>query len=85
MWLLLPVERMIGGQIVLVNPDEMEEFANALSSLLESADYRASLGRAAYLRCRKMFDWDIIAQNWASLLEEVSGRSGSVRVCRSTL
>ena len=79
------IPEVLGEAGILVNPDEMEEFANALSSLLERADYRASLGRAAYLRCRKMFDWDIIAQNWASFLEEVSGRSGSVRVCRSTL
>ena len=76
---------MLGEAGIVVNPDEVEEFADALSSLLERADYRASLGRAAYLRCRQMFDWDIIAQHWATFLEEVSGENDSVRNCPSTL
>jgi len=79
------IPEVLGETGILVNPDEVEAFADALSSLLESADYRASLGRAAYLRCREMFDWDIIAQRWASFLEEAGGGSGSVRVCPSTL
>ncbi len=79
------IPEVLGEAGILVNPDEVEALADALSSLLERADYRAALGRAAYLRCREMFDWDIIAQHWASLLEEVRGESGSVRVCPSTL
>ena len=77
------IPEVLGETGILVNPDEVEEFAVALSSLLERADYRASLGRAAYLRCREMFDWDIIARHWASFLEEVRGESGSVRICPS--
>ncbi len=63
---------------IVVNPEDVEEFAVALSSLLESADYRASLGRAARLRCREIFDWEIIARYWASLLEEVADEGDSV-------
>jgi spore coat protein SA len=70
------IPEVLGETGILVNPDEVEEFANALSSLLEKADYRASLGLAASLRCRKMFDWDIIAQCWVSFLEEFRGESG---------
>ena len=47
------------------------DLADALSCLLEKPDYRTSLGRAANLRCREMFDWDIVAGHWASILEEV--------------
>ena len=79
------IPEVLGEAGIVVNPDEVEEFADALSSLLERADYRASLGRAAYLRCRQMFDWDIIAQHWATFLEEVSGENDSVRNCPSTL
>jgi spore coat protein SA len=79
------IPEVLGEAGILVNPEDTEEFAGALSSLLEKPDYRASLGRAAYLRCQKMFDWDIIAQHWASILEEVRGESGSVRTCPSTL
>jgi spore coat protein SA len=67
------IPEVLGEAGILVNPDEVEEFAAALSNLLERADYRASLGRAAYLRCREMFDWNIIARRWASFLEEVGG------------
>src|SRR4029077_13302061 len=79
------IPEVLGESGIIVNPEDTEEFAGALSSLLEKRDFRASLGRAAYLRCQKMFDWDIIAQHWASILEEVRGESGSVRTCPSTL
>jgi len=67
------IPEVLGEAGILVNPDEVEAFADALSNLLERADYRAALGRAAYLRCREMFDWNIIARRWASFLEEVGG------------
>ena len=73
------IPEVLGEAGILVNPEEVEAFAGALSSLLENADYRTSLGRAAYLRGREMFDWEIIAKHWASLLEEAGGGRGSVR------
>ncbi len=79
------IPEVLGEAGILVNPDDVKELAGALSSLLERPDYRASLGRAAYLRCREMFDWNIIAQHWASFLEEISGENNSVRSCPSTL
>ena len=74
------IPEVLGDAGVLVNPDDEEEFAAALSNILERADYRATLGRAAYLRCRQMFDWDIIAQHWASFLEEVRDANDSVQI-----
>lgn len=73
------IPEVLGDAGIVVNPEEVEEFAAALSSLLEKPDHRASLGRAAYVRSRKMFDWDVIAGHWASILEEGRGESDSVR------
>jgi spore coat protein SA len=64
------IPEVVGNTGALLNPENTEEFAEALSSLLERPDYRASLGRDAYLRCRSMFDWDVIAAHWASILFE---------------
>jgi spore coat protein SA len=72
------IPEVLGDAGIVVNPEDMEEFAAALSSLLENADYRASLGRAARLRCREIFDWEIIARYWASLLEEIADEGDSV-------
>jgi spore coat protein SA len=64
------IPEVLGDTGRLVNPEDVEGFAEALSSLLERPDYRATLGRDAYLRCRKMFDWEVIAAHWASILFE---------------
>jgi len=71
---------VLGDAGILVNPDAEEEFASALSNILERPDYRASLGCAGYRRCRQMFDWDIIARHWASFLEQTRGANDSVQV-----
>jgi spore coat protein SA len=62
------IPEVLGETGMLVNPQEEEQFADALSRLLEMPDHRASLGRAACQRSRELFDWDIIARQWASLL-----------------
>src|ERR1700691_587046 len=66
------IPEVVGETGILVNPEEVESFACALSSLLEKPGYRASLGLAALERCREIFDWDIIARRWASTLMERS-------------
>lgn len=72
------IPEVLGEAGILVNPNEVEEFAAALSDLLEKGDYRASLGHAAYLRCLEMFDWHIIARHWAAFLEESGSKSDPV-------
>jgi spore coat protein SA len=69
------IPEVLGDAGIVVNPEDVEQFAAALSNLLEGADYRASLGRAACLRCREIFDWEIIAQLWALFLEEIAESS----------
>ncbi len=72
------IPEVLGEAGILVNPDEAEGFAAALSNLLERTEYRAALGHAAYLRCLEMFDWHIIAQQWAAFLKEVGSKSSPV-------
>lgn len=74
------IPEVLGRAGLLIDPDRVEEFAALLADLLERAEYRASLGRAARTRCLEMFDWDIIARQWASVLEATRRERGSVRV-----
>jgi spore coat protein SA len=73
------IPEVLGEAGIVVNPDQVEEFAATLSSLLERADYRASLGQAARLRCLEVFDWHIIARQWAAFFEEVRKQEHPVR------
>jgi spore coat protein SA len=79
------IPEVLGQTGLLANPDEIEQFADALSSLLEKPERRASLGRAAYERCRTMFDWNIIARRWLSILRSETGEGNSISNCSSTL
>jgi spore coat protein SA len=65
------IPEVLGSTGRLADPADIESFAATLSALLaKPADCR-QLGAAAYERCRKMFDWRVIAQRWAALLEDV--------------
>jgi glycosyltransferase involved in cell wall biosynthesis len=65
------IPEVLGSTGRLVDPEDTENFAAALSALLARPDDRARLGAAAYDRCRKMFDWCTISENWAALLTDV--------------
>jgi spore coat protein SA len=65
------IPEVLGNTGRLVDPEDTENFAAALSALLACPDERARLGAAAYERCRTMFDWRTIAKNWTALLEDV--------------
>ena len=62
------IPEVLGETGILVSPEDTEQFAAVLSDLLENPCWRASLGHAAYQRCREWFDWDIVARRWASIL-----------------
>jgi spore coat protein SA len=64
------IPEVLGETGLLINPADQDQFATALSTLLEKPDYRFALGRAAYKRCHEMFDWQIVARHWATILEE---------------
>ena len=76
------IPEVLGGAGIVVNPDQVEEFSAAISDLLDKPDCRASVGRAGYQRCLNTFDWNLIAQHWASLLEKVASVN-SVHALRS--
>jgi spore coat protein SA len=65
------IPEVLGDTGRLVNPENTEDFAAAISELLSSPDLCRQLGRAACERCRKMFDWSVIAETWALLLEQL--------------
>jgi len=66
------IPEVLGNAGVLVNPEDTQEFADALSALLSNREYAAALGRAAYERCRELFDWDVVSERWSSLLHELA-------------
>jgi glycosyltransferase involved in cell wall biosynthesis len=53
----------------LIDPEDIAGFADAICKLLGNPDYSAKLGRAAHQRCLEMFDWQVVAQRWNSLLQ----------------
>jgi spore coat protein SA len=65
------IPEVLGDTGRLIDPEDIENFAATLSALLAQPDECARLGAAAYERCRKMFDWRLIAENWAALLDDV--------------
>jgi spore coat protein SA len=49
---------------VLVDPENISEFANALSDLLTDTKRRQLLGEAGYRRAIENYDWKLIAESW---------------------
>lgn len=64
------IPEVLGEAGLVVDPEDTEALAAALSGLLTKSAYREQLGQAALRRCLQMFDWDVIAKDWASFLEE---------------
>jgi spore coat protein SA len=65
------IPEVLGHAGRLVDPEDTPNLAATLSALLAQPADRTQLGNAAYERCRKMFDWRLIADSWAALLEDV--------------
>jgi spore coat protein SA len=64
------IPEVLGDAGLLVDPEDTEELANALSTLLANPRYQKQLGDAALIRCLQMFDWGVIAKEWVSFLKE---------------
>jgi spore coat protein SA len=62
------IPEVLGDAGLLIDPEDIEGFADAMCMLLGNPEYTSNLGRAAYQRCRRMFDWQVIAEFWKSLL-----------------
>ncbi len=69
------IPEVLGESGILIDPENSEQFGAELSNLLDDSDHRHSLGRAAYQRCRQLFDWDVIANRWAEILEGTTALS----------
>jgi spore coat protein SA len=65
------IPEVLGGTGRLVDPEDIKNFAATISALLAQPADCAQLGAAAHDRCRKMFDWRLIADNWAALVADV--------------
>jgi len=63
------IPEVLGDTGLLIDPEDIGGFAHAMCKLLESSEYTRKLGRAAHQRCREMFDWQVVAQRWNSLLQ----------------
>jgi len=66
------IPEVLGDTGRIVEPENSDELANALGDLLEQPNLCRELGRAGHERCRRLFDWDMIAEHWGSLLEQAS-------------
>jgi glycosyltransferase involved in cell wall biosynthesis len=62
------IPEVLGDAGLLIDPEDIEGFAEAMSMLLGNPEHAAKRGRAAYQRCHEMFDWQVVAQRWNSLL-----------------
>jgi glycosyltransferase involved in cell wall biosynthesis len=62
------IPEVLGDTGLLIDPEDIEGFADAICTLLGNPEYATNLGRAALQRCREMFDWQVVAQRWNSLL-----------------
>ena len=69
------IPEVLGDAGVLVNPEETQDYARALSELLGDPARRAELGKASVQRVRKLMDWQVIAADWAKFLGETGDLS----------
>ena len=69
------IPEVVGEAGILVDPEDTPGFAAALAQLLAQPERRALMGRAGLSRVREMFDWKVIAENWAALLYVVCALS----------
>ncbi len=71
------ISEVLGNTGRLVDPENVQEFSSAISDLLSRPQHRKDLGRAAFERCREMFDWRVTAEKWMTLLDRVAQRDPS--------
>jgi spore coat protein SA len=66
------IPEVLGDTGRLINPEDTAQYADALSELLSDSIERLRLSGTTTERCRKMFDWDVIARTWTSYLHNVT-------------
>ena len=63
------IPEVLGHAGTVINPEQTEDFANALSQLLDDATRRSQMGAASLARSREIFDWAAISQAWLHALQ----------------
>lgn len=58
--------------LLIGNPEDPSELAEAITLLLENPALRAELGSAGIRRAREEFSWDIVATEYAGLMAEAA-------------
>ena len=71
------IPQVLGDAGRQVDPENANEFAAALSDLLARPEYCRQLGQAGYERCRKLYDWRVVAESWMTLLDCVRHKTAS--------
>jgi spore coat protein SA len=72
------IPEVLGNAGRLADPENVQEYASALSELLAQPQYCRDLGRAGRERCRTMFDWHVTAETWMTLIDSVFRHGTSV-------
>src|SRR6202011_4527463 len=62
------IPEVLGNTGWLVDPENIEAFAAALTAALSEPARRTQLGRSALARYTENFDWRLIAKNWLALI-----------------
>jgi spore coat protein SA len=76
------IPEVLGDAGMLIDPEDVEGFADAMCTLLGNPEYARKLGCAAHQRCLELFDWQIIAECWNSLLQGLM-KSAELNRCAS--
>ncbi len=63
------IPEVLGDAGIVINPEHTENFANALSRLLDNPTLRTQMAAASLTRAREIFDWSTIAQTWLQALQ----------------
>jgi|SRR5579863_160298 len=66
------IPEVVGDTGRLIDPEDIAQYADALTELLSDSEGRWRMGRAAMERARTLFDWNVIARTWKAYLEEVT-------------
>ncbi len=66
------IPEVLGDTGRLIDPEDIPQYADALSALLSDSEERLRQSRATLDRCRRMFDWNVIAKLWLDYLLNVS-------------
>jgi spore coat protein SA len=75
------IPEVLGETGRLIDPEDIAQYADALSALLDDSEERQRLSHVALERCRRMFDWNVIAGTWLRHLQDVTGKKLHVVEC----